>query len=194
MQRYLIAALVLAMALAAHAAHAQTTVVLALTEVAVIDGTGAPPMAGMTILIEGDRIVDVFRAGARELPAGVTVRDLDGHFVIPGLIDSHVHVFAASLATTDSAAVADYFARERARMVRALRGGVTTVRNMGGRCRATRELAQQVERGEVESAEPYFGAVVMGSAGEIPPGMQGPQLAERMAEFQQANPGCRRVI
>ena len=166
---------------------------LALTDVTVIDGTGAPPMSGMTIVIEQGRIADIFRADERELPAGATVHDLDGHFIVPGLIDSHVHLFASPMATADSSAIADYFARERARMGRMLRGGVTTVRNMAGRCRATRELARQVELGEVESAEPYFGAVVIGP-GEILAGEQGRQLSEMVAQFQRGNPGCRRVI
>lgn len=167
---------------------------LALTHITVLDGTGAPPMPDMTIVIEQDRIADIFRTGEREPPAGATVRRLNEHYVIPGLIDAHVHVFASPLATTDSSAVAEYLARERARMGRVLRGGVTTVRNMGGRCRATRELARQVELGEIEAAEPYFGAVVIGAAGLSLPGMERRQAGEMMAEFQRANPGCRRVI
>jgi imidazolonepropionase-like amidohydrolase len=168
--------------------------VLALTDVTVIDGTGAPPMPGMTIVLEQDRIATLFRTAEREPPAGAIVRKLNGHFVMPGLIDAHVHLFASVPTSTDSAAVAELFARERARIGRVLRGGVTTVRNMAGRCRQTRQLAQQVERGEVESAEPYFGAVVIGPAGHSFPGMQRRQLEEAVAEFQRANPGCRRVI
>jgi imidazolonepropionase-like amidohydrolase len=167
---------------------------LALTDITVIDGTGVPPLPGMTIVIEHDRIADIFRTGEREPPAGVTVRRLNEHYVIPGLIDAHVHVFAAPLATTDSSDVAEYLARERARLGRVLRGGVTTVRNMGGRCRATRELARQVKLGEVEAAEPYFGGVVIGPAGAVPPGMEQRRADEMMAAFQRANPGCRRVI
>jgi hypothetical protein len=165
-----------------------------LTDVTVIDGTGAPPTSGMTIVVEGDRIADVFRTGEREVPPGATLRDLSGHFVIPGLIDSHVHVFARFLGAGDSAAAAQSVALDRARLGRVLRGGVTTVRNMGGRCRQTRELAQQVERGEVEAAEPYFGAVVIGPAGRSMPGVQRPQLEEAMTALQRANPGCRRVL
>jgi imidazolonepropionase-like amidohydrolase len=138
--------------------------VLALTNVTVIDGTGAPPTSGMTLVVEGDRILDLFPTGAKALPSNATVRDLNGHFVMPGLIDAHVHVFATAGAR-DSAARADFLARERARMGRALRSGVTTVRNMGGTCRPIRELARQAELGQVESPDPYFPMLVIGSEG-----------------------------
>ena len=139
--------------------------VLALTNVTVIDGTGAPPTSGMTLMVEGDRILDLFPTGARALPSNATVRNLNGHFVVPGLSDAHVHVFASVPTRTDSAAVAELRAQERARMGRVLRGGVTTVRNMGGTCRAIRELARQAELGQVESPDPYFPMLVIGHAG-----------------------------
>src|SRR3954469_17111118 len=70
---------------------AAQTGAVALTNVTVIDGTGAPPRAAMTILIEGSTITGVQPASAA-LPRGAVVRDLRGRFVIPGLIDSHVHL------------------------------------------------------------------------------------------------------
>lgn len=55
-----------------------------------IDGTGKAPVPASVIVIEGDRIK---AAGGKEtpIPAGATVIDLSGKFLIPGLIDSHVH-------------------------------------------------------------------------------------------------------
>jgi len=55
-----------------------------------IDGSGAQAATGVTILVDGDRIVDV-GPGLRT-PAGARVVDLSEYTVLPGLIDTHTHV------------------------------------------------------------------------------------------------------
>jgi hypothetical protein len=65
---------------------AQTT---AITNVTVIDMTGAPPRAGQTVVIEGNRIASVGTAAA---PRMARVIDGSGKFLIPGLWDMHVHL------------------------------------------------------------------------------------------------------
>ena len=62
--------------------------------VSLIDGTGAPLQENMAILVDGDRIVAVqpeaeFR---QHQPSGIKIVDASGHYVLPGLIDSHVHM------------------------------------------------------------------------------------------------------
>jgi len=58
-----------------------------------IDGTGKPPILDARILIEGNVIRRIWRGaeGAPSLPPGTQIVDARGKFVIPGLIDSHVH-------------------------------------------------------------------------------------------------------
>src|SRR5436190_13960199 len=58
-----------------------------------IDGTGKAPLAGSRILIEGNVIRRIWSGdeAAPSLPPGTQVVDARGKFVIPGLIDSHVH-------------------------------------------------------------------------------------------------------
>lgn len=124
--------------------------VLALTGIALIDGTGAAPVPNTTLLIAGDRIADIFPAGAKPLPPNATVRNLGGRFVIPGLIDAHVHI---------SAGAADLVL---ARLRRTLRGGVTAVREMASNCRLLGEIAAPAARGDVEAADVYFSAHMIG--------------------------------
>src|SRR5437016_5460214 len=55
-----------------------------------IDGTGRAPIPDSVIVIEGDKVKTV--GGMQTAyPAGATVVDMSGKFVIPGLVDSHVH-------------------------------------------------------------------------------------------------------
>ena len=54
-----------------------------------VDGTGAPPVPGATVVIRAGKIVC---AGKNcDVPAGVTVVDTRGSWITPGLVDAHVH-------------------------------------------------------------------------------------------------------
>src|SRR5437773_4984180 len=67
-------------------ATAQT---IALTNATVIDGTGSPARSGVTIVMEGGRIRAM--GPSAQAPAGATVIDLAGKFVVPGIINGHGH-------------------------------------------------------------------------------------------------------
>jgi len=67
-----------------------------LVHVTVIDGTGAKPRRGQTVLITGDRIAAVGSDAGMRLPAGTRTIDGAGRFLIPGLWDMHVHAGSRS--------------------------------------------------------------------------------------------------
>jgi imidazolonepropionase-like amidohydrolase/ABC-type multidrug transport system permease subunit len=56
----------------------------------ILDGSGGRIERGQ-IVLDGNRIVEVGPA-SDDLPKGVPVTDLSGLYVIPGLIDSHIHL------------------------------------------------------------------------------------------------------
>src|SRR5262249_14650549 len=58
-----------------------------------IDGVSAQPRRNQDILVRGNRIVEVSPTGSHAPPAGVEVIDLGGATVLPGLIDTHTHIF-----------------------------------------------------------------------------------------------------
>jgi enamidase len=67
--------------------------VVALTNVRVIDGTGAAARAGQTLVIRDGLIAAVGDADKVSVPAGAQVIDLTGKSVLPGLVQVHEHLF-----------------------------------------------------------------------------------------------------
>jgi imidazolonepropionase-like amidohydrolase len=64
---------------------------LVIRGVTLIDGTGRAPVTNATVVVEGPRITQV-TAQSVAPPAGAQVIDGRGKFLIPGLIDVHVHL------------------------------------------------------------------------------------------------------
>ena len=76
---------------------------LVIEDITLIDGTGKPAVANATIIVEGDRIRQV---GTRDIqiPPGARRIDGRGKYVMPGLIDGHIHLQGAD-ASDDSLAL-----------------------------------------------------------------------------------------
>jgi imidazolonepropionase-like amidohydrolase len=67
------------------------TGVLAFTHVTIIDATGSPAQPGMTVVIEKGRIASIGKDADIAVPQEAHVIDGTGKFLIPGLVDMHVH-------------------------------------------------------------------------------------------------------
>lgn len=63
---------------------------IVIRDTTVIDGTGADPRTEVDVLIRGERVVAV--GPDLDVDAGTRVLDGSGKFVVPGLIDTHVHL------------------------------------------------------------------------------------------------------
>jgi imidazolonepropionase-like amidohydrolase len=128
---------------------------IVLVGVTLFDGTGGPVRPNQSVLIEGERIAAIFPAGSRPLPPGATIYNLTGRYLIPGLIDTHVHV------ATDPSGE-DSRPRTERRLRGALRGGVTAVRDMAGDVRALASLQRDALLGEIPSPDMYYAALFAG--------------------------------
>jgi imidazolonepropionase-like amidohydrolase len=106
-----------------------------------------------SIVIENGRISAVLD-GRQSGPAGARVIDLGNRFLLPGLIDSHVHLDsdaggdAALIESVTSSPALDAL-RAQWNGMKTLRAGFTTVRNLGDGRGATLALRDAVEKGWV---------------------------------------------
>jgi len=125
---------------------------LLLTHVGLIDGTGSPVRRDMTIEITGKRITAVYPDGSRAAPKDAEVRDLGGKYVIPGLIDAHVHI------TDAEPDIAHY----RTFLHALLLGGVTGIRDMAGDDRLLQYLAEQANSDAFASPDIFYVALMAG--------------------------------
>jgi imidazolonepropionase-like amidohydrolase len=66
----------------------------AIVHVNVIAMTSPSLQSNMTVLITGNKIIDIGKTGEIKIPAHASVIDASGKYLIPGLWDMHVHVFA----------------------------------------------------------------------------------------------------
>jgi imidazolonepropionase-like amidohydrolase len=127
-----LAALTFSLALSA-SAFCQSGETLVLLHANVIDGLGGAPLLDRAVSVRDGHIADI--VASSDSPQGGAVRDLRGKYLLPGLIDSHVHV--GSLAQAK----------------KALFSGITTMRSMGVGSYLDVGLRELKERGVVDAPE-----------------------------------------
>jgi imidazolonepropionase-like amidohydrolase len=96
-----------------------------------IDGTDSPPISDTDILLEGGRIRQIGQLDDVSLPSGAQIIEAQGKYVIPGLIDMHVHYDKPWLHRL-------YLAN-----------GVTTVRDLGSAVERMTTLRQEIAVGNI---------------------------------------------
>lgn len=115
---------------------------------AIVGGTVVNPdtsIANATILIENDKIAEVGFRDSVQIPGTARIIDVTGKWIIPGLIDSHVHFFQSGGLYTrpDVIDLTKYVPYEEEELVRInnrlddtfaryLRSGITSVVDVGG--------------------------------------------------------------
>ena len=135
---------------------AQVSVIRAGT---LIDGKSDKPRRDQVIVIRGNRIESVADAASAKIPAGATVIDLSKETVLPGLIDSHTHIFLQGEdpahggydANILTAPLALRAARATVAARRALEQGFTTLRDVEteGAGYGDVGIKQAIERGYI---------------------------------------------
>jgi imidazolonepropionase-like amidohydrolase len=116
-----------------------------------IDGDPTAVRKAMAVVTRGDRIVSVAPAEGFHPESTWQTVDVGGKFVIPGLINTHVHLATEA----DPPAARTYLRRE-------LFSGVTTVRDMAGDSRLLVELKREAEFDEIVAPDIFFVALFAG--------------------------------
>ncbi len=108
--------------------------IIIFTHVNIIDGISAAPISNGWVVVSDGKI-ESMGAGEPQIPDEAKVINLHGKYLLPGLIDAHVHI-----RTFDAAN-------------RALMSGVTTVRSMGVSHFIDVGLRELAASGKIESPE-----------------------------------------
>ncbi len=162
--------------LAAPAAAAQavqveagaTAATLALVGGRLVDGYGGRPLDHAVILIEGNRIVQIGTAEQVDVPPGAQVLDFSGMTVLPGLWESHGHLFhiGAGKPTEFQQKFAPQTKEIMAAVAEAsLLSGITSFRDTGGPLEPQLELRADIEAGEIPGPRLFLAGPIL-SQGE----------------------------
>lgn len=108
-------------------------------------------------LVIHDGVIEQILASDKALPADAEILDVTGKYIIPGLIDAHVHIDSAK--AQDREGRNNYF---ETLLRQNLRGGVTSVRDMGGDGRLLAELRRASVLHEIPSPEIFFSGQMAG--------------------------------
>jgi imidazolonepropionase-like amidohydrolase len=127
---------------------------VAIVGATVVDLEGGPPIRDAVVIARGERIEAVGRKDATPIPADAIEIDASGLWLLPGLMNMHVH-FGLVLPGAAGAALGNETEAELAlRMASAARetlfAGITTVRTTGERGHVDLALQRAIDRGEAQ--------------------------------------------
>jgi len=100
--------------------------------------TGAAPRADQTVIIEKERIANLGDSNTVAIPGGAQILDAHGKFLMPGLVDMHIHLTAAS----------EPDGSRKFMIPLLLANGITSVRDMGGYLESLNPLRREIAEGK----------------------------------------------
>ncbi|MDO6516665.1 amidohydrolase family protein [Zobellia uliginosa] len=103
-----------------------------------------------SLLIKDERIEALSYDRPIAPPKGAVVYDLEGKYIIPGLIDAHVHITHGTLKEAQD------------QLQKALKAGITGVRDMGGDGRMLTLLQKNTKIGEDMGPDVFFSTIIAG--------------------------------
>jgi imidazolonepropionase-like amidohydrolase len=119
---------------------------IAITHVTLIDATGVLPQLDMTVLISGGRISAIGHSAQLNIPGDYKIVDGAGKFLIPGLADMHIHLTGAGEPSGSREFIIPLL----------VANGITTVRDMGGKVEALKELRKEINSGKRLGPQIFF--------------------------------------
>jgi imidazolonepropionase-like amidohydrolase len=134
-----------------------------------IDGNGGAPIADAVVLIDGVRITAVGARSAVPVPADARQIDARGRWIVPGLIDTNVHLSLYGGQNDRYETLAKYQPRQDDIVLEAaqidLSYGVTTVRDSYGALIPLTKARDRIARGEQPGARILAAGNILGWSG-----------------------------
>jgi imidazolonepropionase-like amidohydrolase len=156
---------------------------VALTGANVVDIDGGSPVRNAVVVIEGERITAIGSAATTPIPAEATVIDLPGKWLIPGLMNMHVHL---ALNLPGASRVYDESHESIAlRMLdnaqKSLRSGVTTIRLTGAQEGIDFTVKKMIDNGTFDGPRMHTAGTSI-----VPTGGHGSYEVNGVAEISRA--------
>src|SRR3954471_14539726 len=142
---------------------------VAIVGATLVDGNGGAPLSDAVLVVEGARIAQVGPRGAVKVPAGATEIDARGRWIIPGLIDTNVHLSLYGGQNDRYETLAKYQPRQDDIVLEAaqidLSYGITTVRDSYGALVPLTKVRDRIARGDQVGARILAAGNILGWSG-----------------------------
>ncbi|MFT5351695.1 MAG: imidazolonepropionase-like amidohydrolase [Planctomycetota bacterium] len=160
-----------------------TTPTLAIIGGQLIDGYGGRPLRDAAVIIADNRIIEVGRASEVSIPEGIKIVDVNGMSIMPGLWESHGHLFHAgegdpNLFPSRFSDQADSIMASVAKT--SLLSGITSFRDTGGPIEKQLVLRADIEAGKLPGPRLYFAGPILRQ--------RSPEATARKSEYTVASP------
>ncbi len=130
-----------------------TAHLIALTGANVVNTDGSPPIKNAVVIIDGERILQVGPAATVPVPPGAKIIALDNQWLIPGLMNMHVHLGLKLPGAAGDSLLTETDTQEVLRMAGnarlSLLAGVTTLRLVGEDHGTDFALRSAIDAGQV---------------------------------------------
>ena len=172
----------------ARPASAEDAPTLAISGGRLVDGYGGLPVQNAVVLVAGDRISRVGDVNSVSIPDGVKTLDANGMTILPGLWESHGHLF--HIGEGDPASFPLKF-KSRAGSIMAavaktsLLAGITSFRDTGGPIAEQQALRAEIEAGRLPGPRLFLAGPILHQRNPDKPNIRRDYLVGSPAEAKQ---------
>ena len=169
-------------------ASAEDTPTLAITGGQLVDGYGGLPVHNAVVLVTGERITRVGDVNSVPIPDGVKTLDANGMTILPGLWESHGHLF--HIGEGDPATFPLKFKSQAGSIMAAvaktsLLAGITSFRDTGGPIAEQLALRADIEAGRLPGPRLFLAGPILHQRNPDKPNIRRDYLVGSPAEAKQ---------
>jgi len=138
---------------------------IAIVGVTLIDGNGGPAIKNATVVISGQRIISVGPGKSIRIPNSAKVINGSGKFLIPGFVDTNVHISLGGSMESNVRYQDQRFGITLEGAQMHLKYGVTTIRDSYGIMKPLLDVRDAINRGDEIGPRMYVAGNIVGWGG-----------------------------